>query len=323
MCTAITFHTNDHYFGRNLDFECSYKETITITPRNYPLPFRCLPTITNHYALIGMATVDCNYPLYYDATNEKGLSMAGLYFPGNAVYQPMQKNTDNVAPSEFIPWVLCQCENIAQVNTLLSRMNLADIPYSNDFPQSPLHWMVSDRECSIVIEPRKDGLHIYDNPVGVLTNNPPFDYHIHNLSNYLNLTSEEATNRFAPDYKIEAYSRGMGGIGLPGDLSSASRFIRATFTKLNSVCDRNEASSISQFFHILGTVSQQRGCVKIGSGYEKTIYSSCCNVDKGIYYYTTYENSQITAVRLKNTDLESDTLRSFNLVTNQQVLWQN
>jgi len=270
-----------------------------------------------------MATVDCNYPLYYDATNEKGLSMAGLYFPDNAVYQPMRKNMDNITPSELIPWILCQCENTAQVKTLLNRTNLADIPYSDSYPQSPLHWMVSDRESSIVIEPRENGLNIFDNPVGVLTNNPPFDYHIHNLSNYLNLTSEEATNRFAPDYKIEAYSRGMGGIGLPGDLSSASRFIRETFTKLNSVCDSNEVSSVSQFFHILGAVAQQRGCVKIGDDYEKTIYTSCCNIDKGIYYYTTYENQQITAVQLENADLESDTLTSFPLVTKQQILWQN
>ncbi len=323
MCTAITFHGKDHYFGRNLDFEYSYQETVTITPRNYPLPFRCLPAIPKHYAFIGMATVDSNYPLYYDATNEKGLSMAGLYFPGNAVYQPMNRDMDNVAPFEFIPWVLCQCENVTQVKTLLNRINLADISYSESYPQSPLHWMVADRDSSIVIEPRENGLNVFDNPVGVLTNNPPFDYHMHNLSNYLNLTSQEATNRFAPDYKIEAYSRGMGSIGLPGDPSSASRFVRATFTKLNSVCDNTEPSSISQFFHILGAVSQQRGCVKIGRDYEKTIYWSCCNVDKGIYYYTTYENSQISAIRLESIDLESDTLTSFPLVTDQQILWQN
>ena len=323
MCTAITFHTNDHYFGRNLDLEYHYQETVTITPRNYPLPFRHLPTISKHYALIGMATVDCNYPLYYDATNEKGLSMAGLYFPGNAVYLPINRNTDNVAPFEFIPWVLSQCENIAQVKSLLKRVNLADIPYSASYPQSPLHWIISDRENSVVIEPRKNGMEIFDNPIGVLTNNPPFDYHLHNLSNYLNLTADEPTNRFAPNYKIEAYSNGMGGIGLPGDLSSASRFIRAAFTKLNSVCDSSELSSVSQFFHILGAVYQHRGCVKINDAYEKTIYTSCCNIDKGIYYYTTYENSQITAVKLENADLEADNLAIFPLVNSQQILWCN
>lgn len=323
MCTAITFHTNDHYFGRNLDFEFGYQESITITPRNYPLTFRHLPTILNHYAFIGMATVDNNYPLYYDATNEKGLSMAGLYFPGNAVYQPIIEGMDNVAPFEFIPWVLCQCESIAQAKALLTKMNLADIPYSETYPQSPLHWMVSDKESSIVIEPGKDGLKIFDDPVGVLTNNPPFDYHIYNLANYMNLTSEEAINRFAPNYKIEAYSRGMGGIGLPGDLSSASRFIRAAFTKLNSVCNDNEQSSVSQFFHILGAVSQQQGCVKIGNAYEKTIYTSCCNVDEGIYYYTTYENQSISAVDMHKCNLEGETLCAYPLNKNQQIVWQN
>ena len=323
MCTAITFHAKDHYFGRNLDFEFGYQEAVTITPRNYHLVFRNLPTSSNHYALIGMATVDHNYPLYYDATNEKGLSMAGLYFPGNAVYQPIIEGKDNVAPFEFIPWVLCQCENIAHVKALLNKTNLADIPYSKAYPQSPLHWIISDRVSSIVVEPMQTGLKIFDNPFGVLTNNPPFDYHIYNLSNYLNLTSKEVINRFAPEYKIEAYSRGMGAIGLPGDLSSASRFIRAAFTKLNSICDSNEQSSVSQFFHILGSVFQQQGCVKIGNTYEKTIYSSCCNVDKGIYYYTTYENAQITAIKMKNTDLESDNLTTFPLVTKQQFFWCN
>ena len=323
MCTAITFQTKDHYFGRNLDFECSYGESVTITPRNYPLPFRCLPTIANHYAIIGMATIDNNYPLYYDATNEKGLSMAGLYFPGNAVYQPINKTMCNVAPFEFIPWVLCQCENTAQAKILLSSINLADITYSKSYPQSPLHWIVADRHAAIVIEPRRNGLEIFDNPIGVLTNNPPFDYHMHNLSNYLNLTSEEATNRFAPGFKIEAYSRGMGAIGLPGDLSSASRFIRAAFTKLNAVCDPTEQSSVSQFFHVLGAVAQQRGCAKIGNNYERTIYTSCCNTDKGIYYYTTYDNSQITAVQLANCNLESDLLTTFPLVAKQQLFCQN
>ncbi len=323
MCTAITLQTKDHYFGRNLDFEFSYNETVTITPRNYPLSFRQLPGIDNHYAFIGMATVDSGYPLYYDATNEKGLSMAGLYFPGNAVYLPIKEGMQNIAPFEFIPWVLCQCETAAQARALLSCMNLADIPYSEAYPQSPLHWIIADKETAIVVEPRENGLEIFDDPVGVLTNNPPFSYHIQNLSNYLNLTCDEPTNRFAPNCKIEAYSRGMGAIGLPGDLSSSSRFIRAAFTKLNSFCDHSELASVGQFFHILGTVSQTLGSVKIGNNFDKTIYTSCCNADKGIYYYTTYENTQISAVSMRKIDLDSSALVSFPLITEQQIRYQN
>ena len=88
MCTAAVYQTKDHYFGRNLDLEYSYQESITIAPRNYPFSFRKLPEMKTHYAIIGMAYVLEGYPLYYDATNEKGLSMAGLNFPGSAAYSP-------------------------------------------------------------------------------------------------------------------------------------------------------------------------------------------------------------------------------------------
>ena len=116
----------------------------------------------------------------------------------------------------------------------------------------------------------------------------------------------------------------MGGIGLPGDLSSVSRFVKAAFTKLNSISGWSESESISQFFHILGSVAQQRGCVCMQEGiYEITIYSSCCNMDKGIYYYTTYENSQITAVNMYNEDLESEELVSYPLIKGQQINKQN
>lgn len=323
MCTAISFLAKSHYFGRNLDFEYAFGEQVAITPRNYAFPFLCAVPIQSQYAMIGMAMVDHGYPLYFDATNECGLSMAGLYFPDNAVYRPLISGMDNITPFEFIPWILRQCKNISQAKNLLQRLNLVNIPYSEQQPLSPLHWLISDREHSLVVEPMADNIVIYDNPVGVLTNNPPFDYHMYNLSNYLNVTREEATNRFSENHQITPYCRGMGGIGLPGDLSSASRFVRATFTMVNSVCDQSAESEISQFFHILGSVSQQKGCVRVGEGYEKTIYTSCCDTDSGIYYYTTYNNSQITGIAMQNTDLNGRELSVFPLVTKQQIHMEN
>ena len=323
MCTAITFRKKYHYFGRNLDFEHGFGESVVVTPRNYPFCFRKTATMTTHYAMIGMAVVDNGYPLYFDATNEKGLSMAGLYFPGNAVYQPTKPETDNIAPFEFIPWVLGDCENISQARKKLENLNMVDIDYSHHYPLSPLHWIIADRDTSIVVEPMTDGLKIHENPVGVLTNNPPFDFHMHNLTGYLNLTREEPASRFAPDCKLSPYSRGMGAIGLPGDLSSPSRFVRAAFVKLNSVCEDDNSASIGQFFHILGSVAQQEGCAKVDSSFEKTIYSSCCNTDTGIYYYTTYENSQITGVSLHNTDLEQCNISVFPLIMQQQIRMLN
>lgn len=331
MCTAITYKTKDHYFGRNLDLEYSYNETITIMPRKFPFTFRHVKTrqehstLQNHfYAMIGMATVAEGYPLFYEATNEKGLSMAGLNFPDNADYKPYQDGKDNVTPFEFIPWILGQCSTIKEARKLLDNINLLEENFSEEFPLSPLHWIISDRDSSLVVESVKEGLKVYDNPIGVLTNNPSFDYQIFNLNNYMQISPEPPSNFFSKELDLITYSRGMGAMGLPGDLSSMSRFVKASFTKLNSKSGESESESISQFFHILASVAQQRGCVYMGDGkYEMTLYSSCCNTDKGIYYYTTYENSQITAVDMGKENLDTEELISYSLVQGQQIRWQN
>lgn len=324
MCTAVSYQTKDHYFGRNLDLEFSYHETVTVTPRKFPFHFRRAGVLEHHYAMIGMAYVSENYPLYYDATNEKGLSMAGLNFPGNAHYKPEAEGKDNVSPFEFIPWILGQCADLNEAKARLERINLVNISFSEQLPLSPLHWMIADKSGCITVECVRDGLKIYDNPAKVLTNNPPFDLMLFQLNNYMHLTNQPPVNRFCPELDLDTYSRGMGAIGLPGDLSSMSRFVKAAFTRLNSVSGDSESESISQFFHILNSAEQQRGCVQMPDGrYELTIYSSCCNTDKGIYYYTTYENSQITGVDMHREELDGCTLSSYPLIQGQQIHMQN
>ena len=324
MCTAISFTTKDHYFGRNLDLEYSYIETVTITPRNYPLLFRKKESLNTHYAMVGIAYVHNGYPLYYDATNEMGLSMAGLNFPRNADYKPEISEKDNITPFEFIPWILGQCSTVKDAKVLLDKINLLEEHYNNKLPLSPLHWMISDRESSITVESVKDGLKIYENPVGVLTNNPTFDMQLFHLNNYMNLSPQKPENRFSNKVKLTRYSNGMGALGMPGDWSSQSRFVKTAFTKLNSVCGTSEEESVSQFFHILGSVEHQRGCVDMGNNlYEITLYSSCCNTDKGIYYYRTYENSQITAVDMFRENLDGEKVITYPLIKEQQIKWQN
>lgn len=324
MCTAATYRTKDHYFGRTLDYEVSYGEEVVVTPRNFPFHFRHMGGLSSHYAIIGMATVAGEYPLYYDAINEKGLSMAGLNFPGNADYKPLAEGKDNVATFELIPWLLGQCATVEEAKAYLDRMNLANTPFGPQFPVSPLHWIIADRDCAITVESVREGIRIYDNPVGILTNNPPFDYQMTNLTNYMSLSTEPPENHFSDQLDLTPYSRGMGMLGMPGDLSSASRFVRVAFTKLHSVSGTSESESISQFFHILGSVAQQRGCVHMGEGkYEITIYTSCCNTDRGIYYYTTYENSQITGVDLHRENLDGQQLSRYPLMTGQQIHMQN
>ena len=324
MCTAITYTAGEHYFGRNLDLDHSYCETVTVTPRNFPFAFRRAGTLGEHYAMIGMAFVAEGYPLYYDATNEKGLSMAGLNFPASARYQPERAGADNVAPFEFIPWLLGRCANLAQARELLSRLNLVDIPFSPRLPLSPLHWLIADQTGAIVAEPVESGLKIYENPVGVLTNEPSFDYQLFRLNDYMQLTREAPRSSFGPGLELRPYCLGMGAMGLPGDLSSASRFARAAFTRLNSVSGPTEEERVGQFFHILGSVAQTRGCSRTGeNGYEITIYSSCCNMDRGVYYYTTYENSRVCAVDLRRESLDGAELASYPLARNQDILFQN
>lgn len=325
MCTAVAYQGKDFYFGRTLDLECSYEEKVTITPRNYPFSFRFLPPLHRHYALIGIAHVEPGCPLYYEAVNEKGLGMAGLNFPGSAHYHPERHELDNVASFEFIPWVLTQCASLMEARALLKRINIVDVAFSPSLSPASLHWMIASREGALVVESTNDGLQVYDDPVWVMTNEPPFPFQMLNLTNYMNVSSQPPTNRFAPDLDLRPYCRGMGGIGLPGDLSSPSRFIRAAFTRMNSVCDPScEGSCVSQFFHILGSVAQQRGCVKLESGeLEMTLYTCCCNADKGIYYYTTYENPQITAVHMDHVDLDSQTITAYPLLRQLRVIEQN
>ena len=323
MCTAASYKTKDHYFGRNLDYEFSYNETVTVTPRNYPFHFRRMGDMPSHYAMIGMAFIQQDYPLYYDATNEKGLSMAGLNFPGNADYKPEAAGKDNVSPFEFIPWILGQCATVAQAREKLARLNLWNENFSEQLPLSPLHWMISDKDESIVVEQVKDGLKVYDDPVGVMTNNPTFDYHLTNLANYMHVSRSDPANNLSDKLDLAPYSRGMGGLGIPGDLSSASRFVKAAFTRLNSLSGDSETESVSQFFHILGSVAQQKGCCQVAHGFEYTIYSSCCNTDTGVYYYTTYENSQINGVDMHREDLDGAALASYPLIKADGFVIQN
>ncbi len=323
MCTAITYKTSDTYFGRTLDLEYSYNETVTVAPRNFRFDFRRKESIENHYAIIGMATVVNDYPLYYEAANEHGLAMAGLNFPKNAHYFPETEGKDNISPFEFIPWILSTCKNLDDARQLLCKINLCDINFSENMHLSPLHWMIADKENAITVESVADGLKIYENPIGVLTNNPTFDYHMTHLCDFVNLTSDLPENRFGYA-EIIPYSRGMGAKGLPGDLSSSSRFVRAAFVKLNSLSGVGEDESISQFFHILGAVEQQRGCVRLPDGKSViTEYTSCINLNKGIYYYTTYENNCISAVDIHKCDLESNGLFKYPLVKKQIINNQN
>ncbi len=319
MCTAVLAKG---YFGRNFDFEEGIGERITITPRNYPFRFGNR-VAEYHYAIIGMALVQEGYPLYFDATNEVGLSMAGLLFSGEAVYQKPMEGRENIPSFQLIPRILAGCKSAEEAEGVLKNVNITEEAFSESLPPSPLHWMVADKEKSLVVEQTKKGLSVYQNPTGVLTNSPEFPFQMEYLNQFMGISPKEPENRFSNKLKLSPHSRGMGSFGLPGDLSSPSRFVRACFTNLNSVWSGNENEDVAQFFHILNSVSQTMGCNKVGEKWEITRYSSCCNTKKGTYYYATYHNSRISAVDLFAENLDGRELIAYAPVTSEDIFYQN
>lgn len=324
MCTCISFKTADRYFGRNMDLHYRFGERIVVMPRGYALPLKNADPLRTKYAVLGMATVQGDYPLFADACNEAGLCLAGLNFPGSAVFAPPAPDKCNLAPYELIPYFLGLFSSVRQCRETLGQLNITNVPFSPQLPNGELHFMLCDGDDCLVIEQTRDGLHVYDNPVGVLSNNPPFPYHLENLKNYRRLSAENGDCTFGGALPLPAYGGGMGAIGLPGDASPASRFVRAAFYKHNSVCARDELASVTQFFHILGSVAMVKGGTVVADGkLAYATYSCCINADKGIYYCKTYDNNAIFAVTMHEKEKTADRLTVFPLIETQRIDFLN
>ncbi len=324
MCTAIARNRGRFYFGRNMDYDKSFGEQVVISPRSFPFSFCREETCMKHYAIIGMAAVLDGYPLYADAVNEKGLGMAGLQFADNAYY----KNEEvaghyRVSPYELIPWVLSRCSNVEEARTILSKTTLIDVPFRKDTPLAPLHWQIADKHGAIVLEATKSGIHLYENPTGVLSNNPPFPFHMKNLCQYANLSVKPPKTAFSEAMGLAPFASGLGAFGLPGDYSSASRFVKAVFLSENLVQHEETAENITEFFHLLASVSPVAGSVLSEDGaIHMTTYACCMDAERGIYYYHTHFNHQITAVNMHAVNLDDTRLVIFPLKKKEQILWE-
>lgn len=326
MCTSIIYTANgQHYFGRNLDLEISFGEHPVITLRNYVFKYRKLPNRKATYAMIGMAIVKDNYPLYFDAANEKGLGIAGLNFDGPCHYFSESAEKDNVAPFELIPYLLSQYTSVEEVKNALKNINLVDINFSEKLQVSPLHWLIADKTGkSIVVESTVSGLHVYDNPVSVLTNNPEFPEQFANLANYINISPAQPENTLIPDANINLYSRGLGTHHLPGGMDSASRFVKVAFVLAHAPKGQNEAKSITNYFHVLHSVEQPKGTDEVRpNSYEYTIYSDGTNLETGTVYYTNYENNQINAIKLEHENVDGEKIINYDLLEKQEIHYQN
>lgn len=314
MCTSLAF-TRPALYGRNLDLEVSFGQKIALAPRQLPFPFHHRPPLRDHLAMVGMANIAGEFPLYAEAMNEAGLYMAGLNFPGNAWYDPLDRGTPEcVAPYELIPLVLGTCSTLAQARELLEGLRITALPLGEGYPLAPLHWHIAGPTGSLTAEPTREGLKLYDNPVGVLTNNPPFPFQTTNLNQYLGLSPAQPENTFAPGLELAPFGQGMGALGLPGDPSPASRFVRAAFLKSHAAFTGDSARDVLQFFHILEGVAMVRGTVLTPEGkWDETLYSSCLDPATGTFYYKTYDNSTVHGVRMTPELCQGSALRTLPL----------
>lgn len=299
MCTAISLRGTHHIFGRTFDLECSYGEQVAITPRNAPLCFVREGVLETHIPLIGVAHVREGVALYYDAISGAGLAMAALNFPRSAVYHAPREGRHNVASFELIPFILGRSRTLDEARALLARVNVTPDAFSDELPPSPLHWLLSDGVRSVAVESVADGLLVHDDPFGVLANEPPFPYHMARAAELLHLSPALPQNTLAPDVPIAPLSRGVGAVGLPGDLSSTSRFLRAVFAAAHTESGGSEREEVARFFHVASTVSVPLGCVRTEDGRPVcSVYTACGCTDTRTYYVSTYARREVRAVSL-------------------------
>lgn len=326
MCTSVLYANQGiAYFGRNLDLQFAMGNSVIVTPRNYKFEFKEIEPIESHAAMVGMAINADNYPLYFEAVNEFGVGIAGLNFSGFAKYNEEKvEGKVNIGSFELIPYLLSSAKSVEDLKKLAADINIRAINYNDHYAASPLHWLCADSKSSIVIEQTESGLHIYDNPLNVLTNQPEFPSQYYNFCNYLNLTGKYPENRIAPQEQIKIYGTGMGSNGLPGGLSSVERFVRAGFTVANSKADATDEACLTQYFHIMQSVGQADGCDQTSDMlYEITQYSSGANLETMDFYWTTYKNQQINGLHTKALNLDAADLMVYPVSEKQSVNFLN
>lgn len=308
-------------FGRNMDIEFTLETAVVITPRRHPLHFASCGERTEHLAFIGAASVSDGTPLYCDGMNERGLCAAALSFPECVYLRGSEGGKHAIAPFELIPWVLSQCSDVPQAVALLSETVLTDMSFSETVPNTPLHWHFSDGNSALVLECTAEGMRLHHDPIGVLTNSPPFSFHLSNIRQYGQLTARyPETSSWAEG--MPPFGRGFGAIGLPGDLSPASRYVRAAFLKLNSPEIGQEGQRISQLFHILANVAMPRGSVYTQDGREEITAYSCC-MSGTRYCFTTYSDSRIRAVDMAREELSGSNLVCYPMEFGEEILMLN
>lgn len=304
MCTGVRFtdDSGNMFWGRNLDWNEDYGEFPIVMPKGYKIKSAFGDDYENPHAMIGMGILDEGYPLYFNCGNDAGLAVGGLNFPGYAEFEKdAVAGKTNVAAYEVPVWVASNFTTVKDAKAALENVAIVAKAPAPGMPVSLLHWMIADANESIIIEYKADGMHIYEDTVDVLTNQPPFDWHMENLRNYMCCNGTWPGEITWDKYKMSPFGTGASMRGIPGDTYSTSRFVKAAFINAFHPVKSGEKDNVVRMFHTLGNVSFVEGCAGMADGtFEKTLYSDCFSAKTGNYYFNTYDNPAIGMAKLSD-----------------------
>jgi choloylglycine hydrolase len=335
-CTTFRLRTKDGGWvvGRSMEFGQALESQVMVVPRGFTLS-STRPDLkpgmawTTKYGFVGMNALGVD--LAVDGMNEAGLSVAALYFPGFAGYPPFPADgKDAVANLEFVNWALSRFATVGEVKEALAKVVVYDLVIPQAGGSQPIHWAVRDAKGgSIVVEYVGGKLQVYENPVGVMTNSPSFDWHLTNLRNYVNLTALNVEPLRLGETVIQPLGQGTGLLGLPGDYTPPSRFVKAVALAWSAVQVATPAEAANVAFHILNAVDIPNGAVvekAPGKGgvaptltYDVTEWATVHDLQGKVFYFRTYGNLNLRKVDLTKLDLAAKAIRHVPVSTAMEV----
>ena len=318
-CTALTLQGADGtvVFGRTMEWaEFDMEPRFTLVPRGLALAAAVMPdgkAGASWHGQYGFAGIDMlGQPTYADAVNEQGLAVSMLYFPGFAAYQkydPAQAG-NSLSPDNVATWIAGNFATTREVRDGISKVRVVPVVQPILGIASPAHWIVTDPgKQQLVIEYLGGQLHVYDAPLGVMTNAPPYDWHITNLRNYLNLRAVAWPDVGIADLDITPLGVGSGMIGLPGDFTPPSRFIRAVAFSQTARKTTGGYDTVREQFRILDNFNVPIAAVAGGIPpglkplkYSGTQYTTAIDLKNMVFYYHTDSDRTVRKVNLKTVD---------------------
>lgn len=322
MCTSLTLMTTNQIntLARTMDFAFLLDPELICVPRKFLLESEVDQTPRAvKYAMMGIGRNLGTY-LFADGLNEAGLACASLYFPGYAEYSDaVIPGRINLAPHEIVGWLLTNFATLEEVKAGILQLNIVSTPLKMMNVITPLHWIITDKTGrTLVIEPMKEGIVIHDNPLGVMTNSPDFNWHLTNIRNYIGVSPNKTGSIQLNGLTFSPFGGGSGSVGLPGDYTPPSRFLRALFGREAINPMETEEECINAAFHILASVDIPKGSVITDEGIDFTQYTACMVCNTGTYYFKTYDNNQIGRACLFNEDLEAKEPKVWEMMQKQQ-----